>query len=225
MLPMQVNQNPFDDPRMASHYEAWYAEKGRRASRLEKRLLGSLIRDFPSAKTILEVGCGTGHFTRWMTTQGLTATGLDSSPPMIVEANRLGGAKFLEGNAMALPFADSEFDLASFITTLEFVANPELALAEAVRVAKQGLLLGVLNRHSLLAARHRYSGKAHWKSANFITVNELTSLVSRACADRIDSIRWQTTLWPIPLVTSLPLPWGGFIGISIRLLKGRVTRK
>ena len=31
----------------------------------------------------LEVGCGTGHFTRWFGGQGLQATGLDLSLPML----------------------------------------------------------------------------------------------------------------------------------------------
>lgn len=213
----QANQNPFDDPSEARHLEAWYSGPGLRASRLEKQLLDRLLSTFPDAKTVLEIGCGTGHFTRWMTTRGLLATGLDLSAAMLVEANRLGGASFMEGDAMALPFADSEFDLSALITTLEFVANPELALVEAVRVAKHGLLLGVLNRHSLLAARRRLQGKPRWKSVHFFTVTELLRLVRRTCGDRLESISWQTTLWPAPWITSLPLPWGGFIGMAVRL--------
>jgi ubiquinone/menaquinone biosynthesis C-methylase UbiE len=217
MLTKQANQNPFDDPLVASHYQAWYSGAGRRADGLEKQLLGRLIRDFPSANTVLEIGCGTGHFTRWMTTQGLTATGLDLSPSMLAEANRQGGAMYLEGDAMALPFEDAQFDLAAFMTTLEFVADPEQALAEAVRVAQHGLLLGVLNRHSLLAARRRFSGKAVWKSAHFFSVKELSNLVTLTCSDRLDTFRWSTTLWPVPLAKSLPLPWGGFIGMAVCL--------
>jgi SAM-dependent methyltransferase len=136
---------------------------------------------------------------------------------MIAEANHLGGATYLEGDAMVLPFSDAQFDLAAFITTLEFVDDPEQALAEAARVARHGLLLGVLNRRSLLAARRRFSGKAIWKSANFFNVNELLHMVKSTCGDRFHSLRWRTTLWPVPCITSLPFPWGGFIGVAVRL--------
>jgi ubiquinone/menaquinone biosynthesis C-methylase UbiE len=217
MLAQQSNHNPFDDPQVAGSYEAWYSGPGRNADRLEKQMLEQLINDFPAARSVLEIGCGTGHFTRWMATQGLTVTGLDSSTAMLAEANRLGGASFVEGDALALPFANGEFDLTAFITTLEFVNNPELALAEAVRVARYGLVLGVLNRHSLLAARRRSSGKAIWKSAHFFTVRELKALVMRSCGDRFRSLHWKTTLWPVPFVNSLSLPWGGFIGMAVRL--------
>lgn len=126
---------------------------------------------------------------------------------------------------MALPFADAQFDLGSFITTLEFVADPEKALAEAVRVARQGPLLGVLNRHSLLARRRRTSGKGFWKQAHFFTVKELKHLVSTVCGDRLHSVHWKTTLWPLPLVTSLPMPWGGFIGIAVQFHHQHLNRR
>ncbi len=65
--------NPFDDPAVAERYEQWYSGHGRRADRLEKRLLAQLLEDFPGASTVLDVGCGTGHFTRWMASRGLSA--------------------------------------------------------------------------------------------------------------------------------------------------------
>ena len=56
--------NPFDDPAVAARYEDWYSGPGQRADALEKSLLKGLLADFPGARTVLEVGCGTGHFTR-----------------------------------------------------------------------------------------------------------------------------------------------------------------
>ena len=40
-------------------------------------------------------------------------------------------------------------------------------LVEAVRVARQGLILGVLNRCSLLAFQYRTSEKPLWQEAHF----------------------------------------------------------
>jgi hypothetical protein len=59
-----ANMNPFVDPALVAGYETWYQTTGRRADRLEKELLAWLLARFPSAGTLLEVGCGSGHFTR-----------------------------------------------------------------------------------------------------------------------------------------------------------------
>lgn len=135
-------ENPFDDPALAARHEDWYEGGGRQADLLEKQLLAKLLTDFPQAKTALAVGCGTGHFTRWLAQQGLRAAGLDISDIMLTEARRRDGAEYVHGDAQALPYADQTWDLVALITTLEFVPDPERAIAEAVRVARQRLLLG-----------------------------------------------------------------------------------
>jgi len=212
-----VSLNPFDDPALASRYEAWYAREGRRADVLEKELLGKLLEGFPSARSILEVGCGTGHFTRWMARRGLDAVGLDISEPMLNEARRLGGPGYMPGDALSLPCADRSYDVTALITTLEFLPDPARALAEAVRVARQGVVLGVLNRWSLLALRYRLSGKAMWRAARFLGPWEVAKMARESAGRRTRTIRWRTTLWPIPGVRDLPLPWGGFIGVALQL--------
>jgi len=209
--------NPFDDPALASRYEEWYAGAGRGADILEKELLGKLLSMFPKARSVLEVGCGTGHFTRWLADRSLDTVGLDNSEPMLNEARRVGGAAYLQGDALSLPLADRSYDVAMLITTLEFVADPARALAEAVRVARQGVLLGVLNRWSLLTLRYRLSGKPMWRSARFFGPWELTKMVRRAAGPRARTVAWRTTLWPISGVRDLPLPWGGFIGMVVQL--------
>jgi SAM-dependent methyltransferase len=208
--------NPFADPALASRYEAWYASEGRRADVLEKALLRKLLGTFPSARSILEVGCGTGHFTRWMTENGFDTVGLDVSEAMLNEA-RLRGGQYVSGDAHALPFADRSYDMTALITTLEFVADPARAVSEAMRVARMGVLLGALNRWSALALRYRLSGRPLWRCARFFGPWELGGLVREASRHRSGPIRWRTTLWPVPGVRDLPLPWGGFIGMAVQL--------
>lgn len=208
--------NPFTDPATVAGYEAWYETTGRRAADLEKALLTRLLAAFPSAHTILEVGCGTGHFTRWYADQGLRAVGLDVSAAMLAEATRLGSPPCVRGDALALPFPDEAFDLVTLITTLEFVADPLQALTEAARVARQGLILGVLNRQSALAWRLKRSGISLWQAARFFSPDELIHLVRRATGGKRARLTWQTTLWPL-WPGALPLPWGGFIGMAVEV--------
>jgi trans-aconitate methyltransferase len=78
--------NPYDDPAAAAHYEDWYDGPGSRTDALEKRLLRKLL--LPSVTTILDVGSGSGHSTRWFRGSGYLVVGADSSKAMLAEANR-----------------------------------------------------------------------------------------------------------------------------------------
>jgi ubiquinone/menaquinone biosynthesis C-methylase UbiE len=212
----RFTSNPFADSAVASGYEAWYETTGRRADRLEKALLKQLLARFPRASTILEVGCGTGHFTRWFGEQGLRVMGLDLSRSMLAEAVCLVSPPYVCGDALALPFSTGAIDLVTLVTTLEFLPDPVQALAEALRVARQGLVLGVLNRQSPLGRQSKREGGSVWGVAQLFSPAELSRLVHRAAAGRPTGITWRTTLWPF-WSGALPLPWGGFIGMAVML--------
>jgi ubiquinone/menaquinone biosynthesis C-methylase UbiE len=214
---MDEQVSPFGDAHIAASYEDWYVGAGRRAARLEKALLSKLLTDFAGARSALEVGCGTGHFTRWLERRGLQVTGVDTSPAMLAQARRRGSATCVLGDALALPFAPLTFDIAFLITTLEFVARPLHALSEAVRVARRGVIVGVLNRHSLLGWHRRHSSAPVWQAAQQLTVRQHVQLLRQAAGSRAAEVHWRTTLWPLPGLGALPLPWGGFIGLALKL--------
>jgi SAM-dependent methyltransferase len=102
------------------------------------------------------------------------------------------------GDALDLPFAGRSFDLVVLVTSLEFVADRALALDEASRVARSGLLLGVLNRWSLTALRYRLSGRGLWRSARFLSPPQWRRLVLSSLKERVQALQWRTTLWPLP---------------------------
>jgi SAM-dependent methyltransferase len=87
-------------------------------------------------KKVVEVGCGRGAF------QDLVAdyTGVDYASSVRSYIRK----PFVEASATALPFADSAFDAAWTVWTLEHVPNPEQAFQELRRVIKPGgaLFLG-----------------------------------------------------------------------------------
>jgi len=212
------------DERVAAHYEAWYeTSEGRRADELEKVVLGWLLQSFSGSGSVLELGCGTGHFTRWLSDEGLAAVGLDLSAAMLAEAQALGGVPLVRGDARWLPFADGAFDLTAFSTTLEFLERPREALVEALRVARQGVLLGVLNRWSVLGLQRRLAGLFHqtvYDAAHFYGMGELKRLLW-SVTDGKGHIVWRTTLFPRwwPWSQASP-PWGGFIGMALIVSDG-----
>jgi ubiquinone/menaquinone biosynthesis C-methylase UbiE len=208
---------------VASGYEAWYGTpEGRRADALEKAVLQRMLHCFPDAHSVLEVGAGTGHFTRWLSGEGLTAVGFDLSAAMLREAKRLNDATWIQGDAYRLPFAQGAFDVVALITTLEFLSRPHEALSEGLRVARQGLLLGVLNRWSPLGIQRRLTGlfrPSVYDEARFYSVRALEGLLRSVAGERARLV-WETTLMPDGWPEWLPhRRWGGFIAMALVIRK------
>ena len=100
------------DARAPEYDDVWLG-RGRFAGRHgsdwfeEVTLLLGTIASLPAAKT-LDVACGTGFLTRHLHGD---VTGFDQSPQMLDEARRKApDARFVQGDALALPFDDGEFD-------------------------------------------------------------------------------------------------------------------
>jgi len=209
---MRAHQ-PFENPKIAARYEDWYFTTGQKAAKQEKLLIKQLLHKYDRVQTILDIGGGTGYFCNWMRGMGYETFIFDRSRVMIREAHRHYHPDCVQGDAMALPFPDQAFDLVVMITTLEFIADPDQALSEAARVAREGMILGVINQHSLLGCRYRRKDGPIWGAARLFTPKGLLQMVSGFAKGR-DAIICKTTLWPLFSGASR-LPWGGFIGLSV----------
>jgi ubiquinone/menaquinone biosynthesis C-methylase UbiE len=204
-------------------YEAWFSSPfGRRADRVEKRIMQGLLADFAESRSLLEVGCGTGHFTEWFADLGLSAVGLDRSPFMLAFArDRRPDIPFLLGDATSLPFGEAAFDIVVLITVLEFLDSPEAALQEAGRVARDGLLLGVLNSLSPVALWRRVRRAAAYRRARFFSPGQPENLLRISLGHRPIAIHRRTGLYPVQsLDHCTALPFGAFIGLSVRFEEG-----
>ena len=99
--------------RRAFEYDDWWLGRGRFADRErpgwgdEVDVLAELISSLRPART-LDIACGTGFLTRHLRGE---VTGLDQSERMLsVAREQAPGARFVQGDALALPFGDGEFD-------------------------------------------------------------------------------------------------------------------
>jgi ubiquinone/menaquinone biosynthesis C-methylase UbiE len=188
----------------AQRYDEWMeSAAGQVAIQIEKELLLRIWRP-AKPERVLEVGCGTGVFLGWLDKLGHQVTGLEPSPIMLNYArNRLPEHIPVDrGYAENLPYDDNAFDTVVLITTLEFVENPLEALSEAFRVARKQVVLGSMNKYSLLRC-HRYL-EQFWKRsiyshAHFFSVFELKHLARQALLGQVP-IRWRTCL-ALPLCT------------------------
>ena len=207
----------------ADRYERWYATpKGRRVSREEQALISWLLKRVPAADRVVEIGCGTGHFTEWHRSRGMQAFGIDRSPGMLgAMRRRWPDAVALLGDALQLPMRSRSVDAVLFVTALEFLEDPRQAVAEAARVARSGLILVVLNRWSLGGLSRRLGPQASQPllgQAHDYTLASLRALVRDALGGRLQQLRWRSGcfprgIWPTPS----RLPAGDVIGLAAAL--------
>ncbi len=154
----------------AAAYDAWYdTPRGRWIGETEFALAARLLATAPGSG-LLDVGCGTGWFTRRFAAMGLRVTGLDPNPAWLDYARHHSGPAidWMEGDARNLPFAQASFDNVVSIAALCFIDDERTPLAEIVRVTRRRFAVGWLNRASLLyrqkAGRGAYAG-ARWHTA------------------------------------------------------------
>ena len=199
-------------PTDAAAYEQWYhAPRGAWISRTEFHLMMRLLRPVAGA-TLLDVGSGTGHFSRLFASAGLQVMGLDPDRAMLDYARRAGGGvDYAEGSVLALPFPDRAFDHVTAVTSLCFVADQQRALSEMWRVCRRTLVLGLLNRHSLLFRQHQ--GRGSYREARWDTAADARS--------------WTRDLHPAPRVvarSAVFFPGGGAMArVAELLVPGALT--
>ena len=201
--------------KIAGVYESWYeTKKGRYCDKLEKNLILNMLNP-KSGESLLDIGCGTGHHLRWLKNFGLKLYGIDNSKAMLdTTRNNLDREIQLKlGRAEHLPYRDNEFDIATLITSLEFFEHPEGALREALRVSKNKVFLGVLNKFSFFSLKRRLKGiflkDLIWKHVKFYSIWQLLKLARDVGVNL--KLDWQSC---IPN-RSGKNPFGVFLGVLI----------
>ena len=128
--------------RRADEYDDWWLGRGLYADRdrpgwdEEVAVLAELIAALPPKRT-LDVACGTGLLTRYLRGE---VVGLDQSGRMLgVAREQVPAARFVEGDALALPFDDGEFEriFTSYLYCHLEDGDRTRFIAEARRVAPE----------------------------------------------------------------------------------------
>jgi ubiquinone/menaquinone biosynthesis C-methylase UbiE len=220
------------DLKLARLYESWQkSPEGVLLDRLSSELIIRLLRP-QKGDRILDIGCGTGNHLLLFYRLGFDVTGVDASPYMLnIARSRLGNKAALKiGRAEDLPFEDNEFDLATFIITIEFLDDPLAALKEAGRVTKNKIFIGVLNNLSLGCMCKKFHALFHnsiFREAHLYTLWGLKSYVKKAYGNV--PMEWGSVqLMPFffrkyteriemsPSVQSYP--FGTFLGLAFKMI-------
>ena len=214
----------YSQEQIVKEYDAYYQNKYKRVDVLEKRLLKELLDQFDGIERLLEVGCGTGHFTRWMDSLGLECYGLDTSNLMLREAKKLWiESRLLQGESSRLPFKSRSFDVVIYLTSLEYMPDVDAVFAEAGRIARKGIILGLVNKWSPTTVRRtiqvRLARNPYYRNAKFYSISDIKRILNRALSGGYKIVYWNTTVFPKAFgnMQSSSLPFGSFLGIAVKL--------
>src|SRR5436190_8094064 len=99
---------------------------------------------------VLDIACGTGNLAVIAARQGCLVSGVDIARNLIEQARARARAEglpinFAEGDAEALPFANSQFDVVVSMFGVMFAPRPDIAAAEFLRVTKPGGQVALAN--------------------------------------------------------------------------------
>jgi ubiquinone/menaquinone biosynthesis C-methylase UbiE len=144
--------------RRAPEYDDWWLGRGlyedcvRPGWEDELDVLADVVAYLPPVRT-LDVACGTGFLTRHLRGE---VVGLDQSERMLrVAREQVPAARFVQGDALALPFGDGELDR---VFTSYFYCHLEESertrfLDEARRVAAELVVVGSVQQPGTEATR------------------------------------------------------------------------
>jgi SAM-dependent methyltransferase len=114
--------------------------------RSPRDVLDELLPD--GAPVVVDVGCGDGSLVRHLARRGARAVGVEIGREPLARARAhepVGGERYEEGGAQALPLDDASADVVVFANSLHHVPGELLdtALGEAARVLRPGGMLYV----------------------------------------------------------------------------------
>lgn len=144
----------------------WHVRKASFYSEHIRRILGKIISQHPTAKTMLDIGCGIGVSVREGARLGLSAQGIEINRYAVEYAASMYSTKLIQGPFAANLFSQ-KFDVILLDNVLEHIAEPSLFIKEVFAVLNSGgvLYLAVPNRrggllriiYSILFPTVRYS--------------------------------------------------------------------
>jgi len=148
----------FDD--LANRYDSWFETPlGKKIFESERSCIEKLIKKVED-KFAVDLGIGTGLFTKILREKGYKVIGIDISDEMLKIAKNRGFEVIKHDLNNPLPFNDESFDFVFSMTSIEFLKNPENLVEEVYRILKKDgeFLLITLNSLSLWAFVRRVKG-------------------------------------------------------------------
>jgi len=139
-------------------------------------------------RRILDIGCGTGYFTRLLNQRFKKAdvTALDLSESMVKHTNRAhsrrmpwhGKRHHVVSDGCLLPFSNGSFDLVCSSLTMQWVTDPTMMMREMRRVLAPGglILFSTFGRRTLSELRQSLAEISSERAGLVLPFPDVTSL-------------------------------------------------
>ena len=186
--------------------------------RMWRRVTRAAVAAGPGMR-VLDLAAGTGTSSVEYAADGADVVACDLSPGMVAEGRRRHpGIEFVVGDAMALPFADADFDVVTISYGLRNVQNTAAALAEMARVTRPGGRLVIAEfstpvRRALRGIYRFYLGTALPAAGRLVSSNP------RAYAYLGESI----VAWPDQEALAALMHAAGWRGVGYKNLSGGIV--
>jgi SAM-dependent methyltransferase len=165
-----------------AYAEQFYGELYRKP--FDQQLLDTFAAACAGKGSVLDIGCGPGHVTRYLKERGVDAAGMDLSQAMVNAARRLNpDIEFTAGDMRRLPAASGSLAAITAFYSIIHVGREEIpgVLAEFRRaLAPQGRLLISLHGGTGAIERDQFLGHAVPFRATLVALGEIVSLVEGA---------------------------------------------
>lgn len=123
-----------------------------------------------AGKKLLDLGCGSGRYSKWAFSLGAKVTGIDPSNKLLDIAKRENPkAKFYQGTAGKLPFKDSMFDTVISGLVFDYVEDLKQAFQEVFRVLKKNGLFVFSKMNPYTGTSHRIKGTSRYRFDDYFT--------------------------------------------------------
>ncbi|HEY7538314.1 MAG TPA: class I SAM-dependent methyltransferase, partial [Gaiellaceae bacterium] len=170
-----------------------------------RAVLGAL--DAQAGEEILDLGCGSGAYTRELAALGAIVTATEIAPSPLALAKRNVGdlaerVEFRLEDAQSLTFPDESFDKVLLTEVIEHLPHPEHAILEVARVLRPGGLLVVTTPSRFSPMNLAYDLKRRVRRYEFnehlheLTPHSFRRLVGRQL--RVEGLEYANFVLPYP---------------------------
>ncbi len=212
-----ADQDREQEARFFDRFEAEHGEYDVLDESAYRRIISTMTRQLQprSGMSCIDLGCGTGAFTKRLQPLQLALTGVDISPRSIERAQQQGGASYLVGDICDVPLPSDSYDFAVMSGVLHHVPAEGArirSLREARRLLKPGGRFFSYDPNGLSPSMFLYrdprsplcstEGKTH--NEILLLHDQLKAELEAAGFERVEV--------------------GGLSGVSYRFVEGRLAR-